>query len=161
MISYLSHILTEPKNIRWSFIVFIWNSSIENFVEGFAEITNKMIEYLFSINTFCFIKARKDILECKARLFYFQIYSRLDELRSPRKRVCAQTYYIFKVGESSRLFFFYELLRYLKWSLFLLSLEVCSEIYQMQSFLVVLIVPMCSCRCVPIYRRRFLQVQNF
>ena len=83
--------------------MFIWNISIENFVEGFAEITNKVIDYSFWEYI---IKARKDILECKARLFYFQIYSRLDELKSPRKRVCAQTYYIFKVGESSRLFFF-------------------------------------------------------
>ena len=104
MISYLSHIFDRTKNLRWLFDVFIWNISIENNVEGFAEITNNVIKYSFYRYTS--IKARKDILECKARLFYFQIYSRLDELKSPRKRVCAQTYYIFKVGESSRLFFF-------------------------------------------------------
>ena len=47
MISYLSHIFDRTKNLRWLFDVFIWNISIENFVEGFAEITNKVIDYLF------------------------------------------------------------------------------------------------------------------
>ena len=53
------------KNLRWLFDVFIWNISIENFVEGFAEITNKVIDYSFGN---IYIKARKDILECKSRM---------------------------------------------------------------------------------------------
>ena len=88
-------------------------------------------------------------IKCKARLFYFQIYSRLDELKSLRKRVCAQTYYFFQGWWKLKALLLHKLLRYLKWSLFLLSLEVCSEIYQMQSFYVLLIV---QCVLVDVYQ---------